>query len=278
MVQKRIAIIIFYSLLFAGLSAQRLKGSDTLLPLVQKEAEVYMNKYPQELVTVTGGGSGVGITSLLNNTTDVALASRKIKFSEKQKLVNANQTPEEVIVAYDALVVIVNPNNPVSKLTREQLEGIFRGKITNWKEVGGADLEIIPYARETSSGTYEFFRESVLKNKNYVSGIMSMPATGAIVQSVMQTPGAIGYIGFAYLNDKLKALAVSYDQGKTFAAPTVTNAESRLYPIVRPLYFYCIESKDLKTQKIIDFILSPEGQNIVSQEGFIRINSENEKI
>ena len=273
MEQKKLITIILLSLIFVNISAQRLKGSDTLLPLVQKEAEVYMNKKPQAVVTVTGGGTGVGITSLLNNTTDIALASRKIKFSEKQKLVNANQTPEEVIVAYDALVVIVNPNNPVKQLTREQLEGMFRGKITNWKEVGGADLKIIPYARETSSGTYEFFRESVLKNKNYMSGIMSMPATGAIVQSVMQTPGAIGYIGFAYLNDKLKPLAVSYDQGTSYAAPTAENAESRFYPIVRPLYFYCIEDKDPKTQQVIDFILSTEGQDIVSQQGFIKVNS-----
>lgn len=271
MVQQKFAILFILCITLYNVSAQRLKGSDTLLPLVQKEAEVYMNTYPQEVVTVTGGGSGVGITSLINNTTDIALASRKIKFNEKQKITNANHVCEEVIVAYDALVVIVNPSNPVTKLTREQLEGIFSGKIINWKEVGGKDLQIIPYARETSSGTYEFFRESVLKNKNYMSGIMSMPATGAIVQSVMQTPGAIGYIGFAYLNDKLKALAVSYDQGKSYVSPTLQNAEDRLYPIVRPLYFYCVEDKDPKTQQIIDFILSPKGQEIVLDEGFIRI-------
>lgn len=265
----------FLPLIFLFISTttygQRLKGSDTLLPLVQKEAEVYMTMNPEETVTVTGGGTGVGMSSLVAETTDIALASRKIKFTEKQKIAKANKKVEEVIIAYDALVVIVNPSNPVSKLTREELEGIFRGKITNWKEVGGKDLPIVPYARETSSGTYEFFRESVLKNKNYMSGIMSMPATGAIVQSVMQTPGAIGYIGFAYLNDNLKPISVSYDQGVSFVAPTEQNATDKLYPIVRPLYLYTEEAEGEHVQGFINFVLSEKGQKVVSEEGFIRV-------
>lgn len=128
----------------------------------------------------------------MEGTTDLAMASRRIKFSEKMKMKQAKHQPEEVVVAYDALAVIVNPENPVNRLTREQLEGIFRGKITNWKEVGGEDAKIVVYSRETSSGTYEFFKESVLHNKNYMSSILSMPATGAIIQSVRQTKGAIG--------------------------------------------------------------------------------------
>ncbi len=164
--------------------AQRIKGSDTVLPLSQKEAENFMKANPSQTVTVTGGGSGVGISALIEGTTDIAQLSRKIKFDEKQKLQEGGKNVKEVTIAYDALAVVVHPGNKVTNLTREQLEGIFTGKIKNWKEVGGDDEKIVPYARETSSGTYEFFKESVLKNKNYMNGIMSMPATGSIIQSI----------------------------------------------------------------------------------------------
>ena len=141
----------------AGTSAQKLKGSDTLLPLVQKTSESYFHSHPGAEITVTGGGSGVGISALREGTTDIAMASRRMKFDERMKLQAAGHPPVEVTVAFDALAVVVNPANPVSKLTREQLEAIFRGKITNWKEVGGPDMRIVVYSRETSSGTYEFF-------------------------------------------------------------------------------------------------------------------------
>lgn len=249
--------------------AQKIKGSDTCLPLSQKEAESYMKSNPSATVTVTGGGSGVGIVALLDGTTDIAQASRKMKFDEKQKMQEAGKSVKEVTIAWDALAVIVNPSNGVSKLTREQLDGIFTGKITNWKEVGGIDLKIVPYSRETSSGTYEFFKESVLKNKNYMNGIMSMPATGSIIQSVSQTKGAIGYVGLAYLTSNVKALQVSYDQGKTYIAPSVENAKNKSYPIVRPLYYYYIIKSEAKVKPFIDFVLSAEGQKIVSQVGFI---------
>lgn len=128
-----------------------------MLPVSQETAEIFMKDDPDRRVTVTGGGTGVGISALMDNTTDIAMASRPIKFSEKMKLKAAKQEVEEVIIAYDALAVIVNPSNPVSQLTRQQLEAIFRGKITNWKQLGGPDMKIIVYSRETSSGTYEFF-------------------------------------------------------------------------------------------------------------------------
>ena len=138
-----------------NITAQRIKGSDTVLPVSQETAEIFMKDDPDRRVTVTGGGTGVGISALMDNTTDIAMASRPIKFSEKMKLKAAKQEVEEVIIAYDALAVIVNPSNPVSQLTRQQLEAIFRGKITNWKQLGGPDMKIIVYSRETSSGTYE---------------------------------------------------------------------------------------------------------------------------
>lgn len=255
----------------AGLQAQKIKGSDTVLPLSQKAAESYMKTNPGQTVTVTGGGSGVGLSALIEGTTDIAQSSRKIKFEEKQKLQEGGKTAKEVIIAYDALAVVVNPANKVTNLTREQLEGIFTGRITNWKEVGGEDMKIIPYSRETSSGTYEFFKESVLKNKNYVNGIMSMPATGAIIQSIGQTKGAIGYVGLAYLNKSVKAIHVSYDGGKTFSEPSVANAKNKRYPIVRPLFYYYEIKSENKVKPFIDFMLSPAGQKIVSDVGFITL-------
>jgi len=254
-----------------GTQAQRIKGSDTMLPLSQKEAESFMKANPSQTVTVTGGGSGVGISALVEGTTDLAQSSRKIKFDEKQKLQQGGKTVKEIIAAYDALAIVVHPENKVTNLTREQLEGIFTGKIKNWKEVGGNDLKIIPYSRETSSGTYEFFKEHVLKNKNYVNGIMSMPATGAIIQSISQTKGAIGYVGLAYLNKDVKAVHVSYDAGKKYVEPSIANAKNGSYPIVRPLLYYYVTSSEKKVKPFIDFILSDTGQKIVSDIGFITI-------
>lgn len=267
-------IILPAVMLLAGFSiaqAQRIKGSDTVLPLSQKEAESYMKANPSKTLTVTGGGSGVGLSALLEGTTDIAQASRRIKFDERQKLQAGGKTAKEVIVAYDALAIVTHPSNKVSNLTREQLEGIFTGKIKNWKELGGEDLKIIPYSRETSSGTYEFFKESVLKNKNYMNGIMSMPATGSIIQSISQTKGAIGYVGLAYLNKEVKAVHVSYDKGKTFTEPSVANAKNETYPIVRPLYYYYEGGSEKTVKHYIDYVLSTEGQKIVSDIGFITV-------
>ena len=169
-------LVIVLAFLSLTANAQRIKGSDTVLPIAQQTAEQFMKQHPDGRVTVTGGGTGVGISALMDNTTDIAMASRPIKFIEKMKIKEAGEEVEEVIVAYDALAVVVHPSNPVKQLTRKQLEDIFRGKITNWKQVGGEDQKIVVYSRETSSGTYEFFKESVLKNKNYMAGSLSMPA------------------------------------------------------------------------------------------------------
>ena len=254
----------------APLRAQRIKGSDTVLPIAQQTAERFMTLNPNARVTVTGGGTGVGISALLDETTDIAMASRAIKFSEQMKAKAAGEDLQEAVIAYDALAVVVHPSNPVSRLTREQLEGIFRGKITNWKEVGGEDRRIVVYSRETSSGTYEFFKESVLKNKNYMAGSLSMPATGAIIQSVSQTKGAIGYVGLAYVSPRIKTIAVSYD-GRRFAEPTLDNAVSKAYPIVRPLYYYYNAKDSATVAPLMNFILSAEGQDIIRKSGYIPV-------
>ncbi len=247
----------------------KIKGSDTVLPLTQTEAEEYMKANKQASIMVTGGGSGVGVAALMNGTTDIAQSSRSLKLDEKLKLKEDGKAYKEIIVAYDALAVIVHPSNKITQLKREQLEGIYTGKITNWKEVGGADLKIVVYSRETSSGTYEFFKEHVLDKKNFAGSALLMPATGAIVQSVCQTKGAIGYVGLAYLEKNIKALKVSYDQGKTFVAPSVKAAKNKSYPISRPLYYYYLTSVEKTVSPFVKFVLSPVGQQLVLKAGYV---------
>ncbi len=249
-----------------------IKGSDTVLPLAQKLAEVYMKKNTSANISIVGGGSGVGIAALLDGTTDIAMASRSLKQDEKMKLNQNNKSIHELNIANDALTVVVNKDNPVKELTREQLEAIFTGKIKNWKEVGGSDLKIVYYSRETSSGTYEFFREHVLDKKNFGNDALLMPATGAIVQSVSQTKGAIGYIGLAYESTDVQALKVSYDEGKTYVMPSIEAAQDKTYPISRPLFFYYDNQLDAKFRPFLDFILSPEGQDIVKEVGYVPLS------
>ena len=266
----RRSLLIALSLLSISASAQRIKGSDTVLPVAQQTAERFMNQHPDTRVTVTGGGTGVGISALLDNTTDIAMASRPIKFSEKMKIKSAGEDVAEIVVAYDALAVVAHPSNPVKQLTRQQLEDIFRKTIPNRKQVGGDDRKIVVYSRETSSGTYEFFKESVLKNKNYMASSLSMPATGAIIQSVSQTKGAIGYVGLAYVSPRVNTLSVSYDV-KHYAAHTVENATNKTYPIVRPLYYYYNVKKKAEIDPLVQYILSPDGQDIIKKSGYIPV-------
>jgi len=252
--------------------ACKIKGSDTCLPLSQKFTEVFSKKNVGSSISVIGGGSGVGLAALISGTTDIAQASRKMKMDEKLKIQAAGKAVKETVIAYDALAMIVNPANKISQLTREQLADIFTGKITNWKQVGGEDMKIIVYSRETSSGTYDFVKEHVLANKNYTAGALMLPATGAIVQSVSQTKGAIGYVGLAYIEKNVKALKVSYNKGKTFVDPSVETATNKTYPITRPLYYYYLASTEGRIKPLINFITSAEGQKIVLKEGYVPLN------
>jgi len=248
-----------------------LKGSDTVLPLGQKEAETYMHKDSTASISVTGGGSGVGLAALLEGTTDIAMASRDLKTEEKLKFSEKRKEIEQVIIAYDALSVVVNPENKVGQLTREQIEKIYTGEIKNWKEVGGADEKIVAYSRESSSGTFEFFKETVMEKKNYASTILSMPATGAIVQSVSQTKGAIGYIGMAYETSGVKNISVSYDGGKTYVAPSIAAAKDKSYPISRPLYYMYEKASKDKVATFIEYAVSEEGQKVVAEIGYVPV-------
>ena len=187
------------------------------------------------------------------------------------KLNEAGKAFTETIVAYDAIAFVVNPSNKVSKLTREQLEGIFTGKITNWKQVGGDDMKMVVYSRETSSGTYEFVKEHVMGKKNYTPSALLMPATGAIIQSVSQTKGAIGYVGLPYIEKSVKAIEVSYDKGKTYIIPSIANARNKSYPVTRPLFYYYLKTTEKLVSHFVSFMLSPEGQQIALEEGYVPV-------
>jgi phosphate transport system substrate-binding protein len=249
-----------------------IKGSDTMLPVSQKEAEDFMKTDSLTSITVVGGGSGVGISALLDGTTDIAMASRDMKTDEVLKFQDKKITLAQTVVGYDALSVVVNPANTVTQLTREQLEDIFTGKIKNWKEVGGANEKIVVYSRESSSGTYEFFKEHVMEKKNYATDVLSLASTGAIIQSVGQTKGAIGYVGMAYADNSVKTIGVSYDQGKTFVFPSVASAKDKTYPISRPLYYFYDQSKTALVKSYMDYVLSTPGQKVLSDVGYVPLN------
>ncbi len=249
----------------------KLKGSDSVLPIAQMEAEIFMEQDAQANVTVTGGGSGVGIASLISGTTDIAMASREMKVGEKLKLTDASQKLIEAIIAYDALAVVIHPSNSVKELSREQIESIYTGKVKNWKDLGGEDKAIVPYARETSSGTYEYFKEAVLLKKEYHNSILSLNSNGAILQSVSQTQGAIGYIGLAYVNEMVKPVPVSFDEGKSFVMPSFENAKKKLYPISRPLYYYYTQQVAQQVKPFLDFTFSEQGQKIIADIGYVPV-------
>ena len=247
------------------------KGSDTILPLSQKEAEVFMEKDKKASITVIGGGSGVGLAALIDGTCDIAQSSRPISTKETRQAKQKGVNPVETTIGKDALTVIVHPSNPVTQLTTQQIGDIFTGKITNWKAVGGPDKAIVIYSRESSSGTYTFFREHVLQNKEYAASALLAPATGAIVQSVSQTDGAIGYIGMAYMTDQVKALEVASGPGQPFVKPTPTTALDGSYPISRALYYYTNGNPKGAAKSFVDFVLSPEGQKLIQDVGYVPI-------
>ena len=246
-----------------------LKGSDTILPLAQAEAEEFMNENSGKSVTVTGGGSGVGITALIDGEVNIASASREMKPDEINAAKAKGINPVEHTIAYDGISVIVNPKNPISELTFAQLRGIYNGSISNWKEVGGADAPIVAISRDSSSGTYEYFKEAVLLGDEYRPDALTQPATGGIVGEVSQNSNAVGYIGVAYLDENIKAL--NLDAGNGSEAPTSENIISGAYPLSRPLYFYTNGEPSGLTKEFIDFVLSEKGQNIISEVGYFPI-------
>jgi phosphate transport system substrate-binding protein len=253
----------------AGSQSITLKGSDTVLPLAQAEAEEFMIENSDKSITVTGGGSGVGITALIDGEVDIATASREIKAEETEAAKANGINPVETTIAYDGISVVVNPENPVSELTFDQLRGIYNGTISNWKDVGGEDLKIVVISRDSSSGTYEYFKEEVLQGDEYRADALTQPATGGIVGEVSQNPNAIGYIGVAYLDETVKAL--NLDAGNGSEAPSSENILSGAYPLSRSLYFYTNGEPSGLTKEFIDFVLSETGQSLVTEVGYFPV-------
>ncbi len=253
------------------------KGSDTILVLGQRWAEEYMKMHPEVTVQVTGGGSGVGLAALVDGTTDIANASRKIKEKEVDKAKAAGYYPEEFKIALDSLAVIVDKDNPVKELTVKQLMGIFTGRINNWSEVGGPSAQIIRYSRESSSGTYAFFKEFILKNADFAADCQTMPGTSAVSNAVGKDPNGIGYGGAAYfLKDaSVKILGVKRDDKSATIYPVKDGkvdyeaAWTGTYPIWRYLYMYTGFKPRGEIKNYISWALSPEGQKIVEEVGYV---------
>ena len=251
-----------------------IKGSDTMVHLVSSWAETFMKENPDTEVSVTGGGSGTGIAALLNGTTDICAASRKIKNNELMLAIQKNIHPNEIIVARDGIVVVVNPDNPIGELTIEQLGKIFTGDCPRWTDVGGPDEEILVLSRESSSGTYVFFQEMVLKKQDYLQDAKLLPATSAIIQSASTDKWAIGYVGLGYAiaaTDKVKIIAVKTDVESAAVMPSDMTVKSGQYPIARPLYLYLDGKSEGTEKKFVDFCLSAEGQSIVTETGYVAI-------
>ena len=245
------------------------KGSDTLVILAQKWAENYMAKNPGTKIQVTGGGSGIGLAALQNKSTDLANASRKIKAKEVAECVKAfGKRPTEYKVALDGLSIYVAEGNPVKELSVAQLEGIFTGQIKNWKQVGGKDAPITVYSRENSSGTYEFFKENVLKGKDFVASAQTMPGTAAVLQAVSKDSNGIGYGGAAY-GQGTRALNIKASEGSAAVEPTEENVVKGAYPIWRYLYVYVNPALDKgEIEAYLTWIRSDDGQKVVKDVGY----------
>jgi len=251
-----------------------IKGSDTMVHLVSAWSEAFMKDHPEIDLSVTGGGSGTGIAALINNTTDIASASREMKDKEIAQAKENSVIPQEVVVARDGIAIVVNPENPVKDLTMDQLKKIFTGAYTNWKQLGGPDKEILVLSRESNSGTYVFFQEHVLKKEDFAQSVRLMTSTSAIIQSASSDLGVIGYAGLGYAKEagnKVKIVGVK----KTATSPSVKPSEETInsgaYPVSRPLYLYIKNSPSPSVKEFINFCLSSKGQQIVREMDYIPV-------
>lgn len=260
-----------------GRNSIQIKGSDTMVNLAQAWAEKYMEENPGDFVAVTGGGSGTGISSLLSATCDIAMSSREIKQKEISLSKQKGIEPYEIKVALDGLAVVVNPDNPVNKLTIEELAQIFTGKLATWKDVGGENKSIVILSREVNSGTHVYFKEHVLRKNDpnsqeeFAPSALMLASSQAIADEVRGNHAAIGYYGMGYISGKQKPIAVGRDEKSEYIAPTIENVLKGKYPISRPLFLYTNGEPKGLVKKFIDFCLSKEGQEIVLKTDFVPI-------
>ena len=258
------------------------KGSDTIVNLALAWAERYQNLHPNIRISVTGGGSGTGIASLINGTVDIANASRQIKPEEVQKAEENGITPVQFVIAKDAIAVIVNPENPIDKLTLQQISDLYSGKINNWKELGGEDRPVVRLSRETNSGTHVYFLEEVLRlgqkdNKTLFSqNTLLLPSSEGISAEIRDNPNTIGYDGLGYVTPDMKVIAVARDNESEFVLPSAETVNNGEYPIARDLYMYTNGEPTGAVKEYLDWIMSPEAQEIVTELGFVPLETSNQ--
>ncbi|QPM66858.1 phosphate ABC transporter substrate-binding protein [Atribacter laminatus] len=257
-----------FSFAFSAFSAEKLNvsGSTTVLPIMQIIAEEFMNQNPEVDITVSGGGSGVGIAALIDKIANVAMSSRKIKAEELDKAVAKGLSVQEFEIAKDAITVIVSPaNTMMNQIDSHTLKQIYTGAITNWKDLNGEDKPIVVISRDTNSGTFEVFNEHILKKDQLAPTVLMLASNRAILDEVGNNPEAIGYVGLGYVTDQVKGLLLDGVE------PTKENALNGSYSISRGLYLYTPDIPQGVTKDFIDYFFSEEGQTIVEEEGFIRI-------
>ncbi|MGD2205833.1 MAG: phosphate ABC transporter substrate-binding protein [Anaerolineae bacterium] len=254
------------------------KGSDTIVNMALAWAEAYGQIHPEVQIAVTGGGSGTGIAALINNTVDMANASRRMKDEERAQAEANGIEPLEHTVAGDAIAIVIHPSNPVDALSIPQLSAIFSGKITNWREVGGTDRPIVLLSRESNSGTHVFFLETVVRqgNKNdetlFSPDTLLMPSSEGISAEVRQNPNAIGYDGLGYVTPDQKVVAVAPTADEGYVLPSLETVKNGSYPIARGLYIYTAGEPQGTVKDYLDWILGPQGQAIVRELGFVPLN------
>lgn len=255
----------------------QIKGSDTIVNAEQRLSEEFMKDYPFVFVAVTGGGTGVGIASLINKTCNVAAASREMKAKEIDQAKKRGVNPKEIVVAYDGVAVIVNHNNPISQLTIEDLHKIYTGKVTNWKQLGGKDLSIVTLSREVSSGTHAYFKEEVVQlgkkgsPEEFSADTLLLSSSQAIVEEVVNNEEAIGYMGMGYVSGRTKT--VKLGKAGEFYPADVDHVLKGSYPLSRPLYFYTDGEPQGTVKTFIDFTLSPKGQLQFQESGFVPLRT-----
>ena len=241
-----------------------IKGSTTVLPIAQKAVEAYMAEFPEVSITLSGGGSSNGIKAMIDGSTDIANASRLIKGKEVDQAMAKGVYPVPFAIAYDSIIPIVHPSNPMTDITVEQLKAIYKGDITNFKELGGPDLKIAVTSRDTSSGTFETWEKKVMSKQKVTPRAQVMASNGAVVQAVTSNKHAIGYIGIGYLNDEIKALTVNGIEG------TQETTLDGTYPISRPLFMFTNNWPKGDTLNFINYVLHPEkGQKHVAASGYV---------
>lgn len=262
-----LAVALTASIGFAN-RAITMKGSDTMVILGQRWAENYMKTHKGTVVQVTGGGSGTGIAALINGTADIAQSSRAMKDKEKAEVkTKRGAEPAEIATALDGLAIYVHQENTLEKLTIPQLKEIYQGDILNWNQLGGPDKEIVVYSRENNSGTYAYFKEFVLMNEDFAPDVQTLPGTASIINAVSKDRWSIGYGGIGY-SSGVKLVAVSHDESSEYYLPTEENVELGNYPLSRPLFWYTLGEPTGDIKALVDWVLSPEGQKIVTEVGY----------